>query len=265
MIPYYHRKKAKGPPHKLSEYGLLSYNKSRLALQEALHANKITYGLHDLTRGLLTQGSVTQFPAGEGINYSYLIKNTLDSRTVKNALIELSNKIPEDTDIIFGIQNSGVVLANVIGFRTMKRVETVFKTTAKNYKNNGFYGVIVDSYTKGEKNVLYIDPDLFKRFLKENKRKTLRIVFVDDICDTGTLLCAVVGLLRDISRKLKIKLKIVKLLVLFERTHTESRKKLRKEINMDLTSVIKVEDMGQEPHSWLKIKGVKKALSFAHS
>jgi len=261
-ILYFHRKKAKGPPHKLEKYGLISYKKSLFTLQEALHSNKISYGLHDLMRGLLTQGSITDYPAGEGIDYKYLIKNTLDSNTVKNSLIELSNQIPENVDIIFGIQNSGVALANVIGFHMRKRVETIFKTTKENYKNNVDFGVLIDSYTKGEKNVLSIEPDFFNRYLKNNNHRTLRIAFVDDICDTGTLLCAVTALLKNASQQLHVKLKIVKLLTLFERIHTQARKKLKKEIGMGLISVAKIEDMGQKPYSWVKIKGIKQALSF---
>ena len=262
-MPYFKREKTPGPPHRLDKYGLLSYKESLLVLQKALHNEKISYGLYDLMRGLLAQGSVADFPAGEGINYTYLIKNTLDSNTVKNSLIELGNQIPEKADLIFGIQNSGIVLANVIGFHTRKRVETIFKATEANYKHDPVFGVVIDSYTHGIKNVLSLDPVLFQRWKPASSRRAVRIAFVDDICDTGTLLCAVSELMENISRHLHINLKIVKMLTLFEKTHTNSRMRLKKEIGMNLVSVVKIEDMGQDPHSWIKIKGIDKALSFA--
>lgn len=260
-MQYFQRNKAMGAPHKLEDYGLLSYKDSLLWLQRELHAEKITYGIHDLMRGLLRQGSIAMFPAGEGINYKYLIKNTLDSGVVKNALIELSSYIPENTDVVFGIQNSGMVLGNIIGFHLRKRVETIFKYTPIQYKHDPVFGVLINSYTKGEKNVLAIDPEFFERVI-QNKKKTIKMVFVDDISDTGTLLCAVTSLLKNVSRQMHVKIKIVKLLTLFERVHTKARMKIKKETGIRLESIIKIEDMGQKPCSWIKIKGIKQALSF---
>jgi len=259
---YFQRKKTNGVPHQLDRYGLLSYKKSLICLQEALHQDKITYGMNDLMRGLLKQGSVIDFPAGEGINYKHLIKNTLDSGTVKNALIELSNSVPENTDVIFGIQNSGVVLANVIGFHLRKRADTIFKISPDKFKHDNVFGVLLDSYTKGNRNVLFVDPEHFGRLIKIIDKKTIRVVFVDDICDTGTLLCAVTSLLKNVSLYLGINIKVVKLLTMFERVHTNARAKIKKATGLNLKSVIKIEDLGKKPNSWIKIYGLKNAVSF---
>ena len=50
---YFQRKKTNGVPHQLDRYGLLSYKKSLICLQEALHQDKITYGMNDLMRPAL--------------------------------------------------------------------------------------------------------------------------------------------------------------------------------------------------------------------
>lgn len=240
------------PPGKLNKQTILSADQSRIAVNES----RLSPGAKKLLTGLLRYGGVMDFPKGRGLDYAYLLKDVFRPEYLLPSLQEFAQKLKGQADVIIGPQQSAIAPAAILA----SLLNVPFIRVVKNLKSSvPVYSVAIESYTSGAVDNLGIP----KQALVEAAKVGGRIFKLDDIVDTGGISLTVQNIISQ-AQKEGIKVKLVGVGALFEKSYTGASKIIKQKLGFESVSCVVIDDLGFDPqgHGWIRVKGIDKILRF---
>lgn len=268
-LPHIKRKFAHPPgmirPERLGKYELYYPEE----VDDVIELSKLSPAGKNLLRGLREKGGVAWFGNQTdfdlGLNYGELYKTNFDTDVMNPVLQELAEKMQKIAKTReFSID--GVLAPEMSGI-PQGRVFTSYINGAElhHVKKNiellpNIPAVAVDSYTKGKTDTISLEGQTLEKLKTEGRTN---LVLSDDIIDAGFMTRAV-ALLLQLARKQGFDINLVGIVSPIEKTYTNARKKIKKELGKEIPifSVLQIEDIGilNETQAWIKVKGIAKAI-----
>lgn len=252
-IPYYPRENIQ-PPGLLKQYGYLNHQDSL----EALKVASISQGARYLAEGILTQGGVTQFPGGPGLRYDTVFKRVYDTKLARPAIEETARNIHGLTDAIALPERAGIIPGAQVAWVNNLPVLYVAKNGVQSTND---VSAQVDSYTGGGRDLLQVPFDHIAALCRKTNGIT-RIWTHDEMIDTGALVMAFADMVGQME-KAGFSVQLTGAGALIEKTYTRATVKIAQQLGIATFSVLQIEDLGLQPFSWIKIKGIERALTFS--
>jgi adenine/guanine phosphoribosyltransferase-like PRPP-binding protein len=270
-IPYIQRVIIHRPPSLKLEnelpHGELCRSDDRLRIIDST-PNTLTPGGRNLLKGLLENGGAAQFGSIKdpdmGLDYENVYKKIYNPEVSSDALTELADVMQKDArerglhiDGILAPEQSGVLLGGIIS--NLFEDKPMCVPVQKNGKAKSPVAVAVDSYSKGQVDVMSLPLNILDIMKKKNGDREINLVLFDDILDTGTMTKAMAVLLQ-MARERGYKVNLIGIIAPIEKGYTHAREIIAEEVgDMPVYSTLSVEDMGvyQGMEPWMKIDGVQ--------
>lgn len=262
-LPYIQRDN-QSPKGDKSQYRIIDVPSSVQEITKAADKGIYTKGQAELAKVFLFYGSTAEFPGGIGLQYDNVFKGTITSM-IQPRIRELAEEVKQsgiDIDCILTSDYSGIAPSAMLGLLLEKDVVRIRKKDLDEFDpSHAVFAVRVDSYTGNGGDVLTLEKKRFSTTFDRLGIQEARVLFVDEILDTGTIIRAIHEM-SGWSTSTDYPFSLTGAVFILEKTYTGAADIIHKEMGIPTFSGLSVEDLGLDP-AWVKLSGIEPALCFA--